>query len=157
MSDATIGVLNELAADSGDDRPPVKIEAYISSNVPSEFVKTRYDLVNLLREFDVLGGNRVQVTLNQNVEPYSQEAILAEKRYGIRPVRVTSQTRGANRDEDVILGVAFSSGLERIVLPFLPYGMPIEYELMRSINTVARSQRKTVGICLLYTSDAADE
>ena len=151
LSDATIGVLNELAADSDDDRPPVKIEAYISSNVPSEFVKTRYDLVNLLREFDVLGGNRVQVTLNQNVEPYSQEAILAEKRYGIRPVRVTSQTRGANRDEDVILGVAFSSGLERIVLPFLPYGMPIEYELMRSINTVARSQRKTVGI---VTTDA---
>ena len=151
LSDSTIKILNELAADSDESRPPVKIEAYISSNVPSEFVKTRYDLVNLLREFDVLGGNRVQVTLNQNVEPYSQEAILAEKRYGIRPVRVTSQTRGANRDEDVILGVAFSSGLERVVLPFLPYGMPIEYELMRSINTVSRSQRKTIGI---VTTDA---
>jgi ABC-2 type transport system permease protein len=151
LSDSTIEILNELASDSSEDRPPVKIEAYISSNVPTEFVKTRYDLVNLLREFDVLGGNRVQVTLNQNVEPFSQEAILAEKRYGIRPVRVTSQSRGANRDEDVILGVAFSSGLERIVLPFLPYGMPIEYELMRSINTVSRSERKTIGI---VTTDA---
>jgi len=151
LSDSTIKILNELADESGEERPPVKIEAYLSGNVPSEFVKTRYDLVNLLREFDVLGGKRVQVNLSQNVEPFSQEAILAEKRYGIRPVRVTSQTRGANRDEDVILGVAFSSGLERIVLPFLPYGMPIEYELMRSINTVSRSERKTIGI---VTTDA---
>ncbi len=151
LSRSTVELLNKLANESDESRPPVKIEAYVSSNVPAEFVKTRYDLVNLLREFDVLGGSRVQVTLNQNVEPYSQEAILAEKRYGIRPVRVTSQSRGVNRDEDVILGVAFSSGLERIVLPFLPYGMPIEYELMRSINTVSRSERKTIGI---VTTDA---
>ena len=50
------------------------------------------------------------------------------------------------REEDVILGVAFSSGLERIVLPFMPYGIPVEYELMRSINTVSQPERKTIGV-----------
>ena len=146
LADATIAILSELANDPDQNKPPVKIEAYVSNNVPSEFVKLKYDLVNLLREFDVLGGNRVQVTLHQGMEPFSQEAILAEKKYGIRPTPFASQSRGALKNEEIILGVAFSSGKERIILPFLPYGTPIEYELIRSINTVAKGQRKTIGV-----------
>ena len=146
LSDSTIKVLDDLANDPDDSKPPMKIEAYVSNNVPSEFVKTKYDLVNLLREFDVLGGKRVQVSLHQGIEPFSEEAILAEKKYGIRPTTVTSQSRGALREEEIVLGVAFSCGRERIVIPFLPYGMSVEYELMRSINTVSQSERKTVGV-----------
>lgn len=146
LAPATISILEDLASETDDSKPPIKIEAYVSSNVPSEYVKLKYDLVNLLREFDVLGGNRVQVNLHQGIEPFSEEAILAEKKYGIRPTKVRSQSRGALREEDIMLGVAFSSGLERIVIPFMPYGMPVEYELMRSINTVSKSERKTIGI-----------
>ncbi len=146
LAPATRNLLDELAKDTDDSKPPIKIEAYVGANVPSEYVKLKYDLVNLLREFDVLGGRRVNVTLHQGVEPFSEEAILAEKKYGIRPVQVRSQSRGALREEDLILGVAFSSGLERIVIPFMPYGMPVEYELMRSINTVSKGERKTVGV-----------
>jgi len=145
LAPETIKVLKDLAKDT-DGKSPIKIEAYVSGTVPSEFVKTKYDLVNLLREFDVLGGSRVQVDLHQGIEPFSEEAILAEQKYGIRPMRVASQSRGALREEEVVLGVAFSSGRERIVLPFMPYGMPVEYELMRSINTVANDQRKTIGV-----------
>jgi ABC-2 type transport system permease protein len=146
LSESTIKVLDDLANDPDGSKPPIEIEAYVSNNVPSEFVKTKYDLVNLLREFDVLGGKRVQVNLHQGIEPFSEEAILAEKKYGIRPTAVTSQSRGALREEEIVLGVAFSCGRERIVIPFLPYGMSVEYELMRSINTVSQSERKTVGI-----------
>ncbi len=135
-----------MANDPDDSKPPIKIEAYVSNNVPSEFVKTKYDLVNLLREFDVLGRKSGSGNLHQGIEPFSEEAILAEKKYGIRPTRVSSQSRGAVREEEVVLGVAFSCGRERIVIPFMPYGMPVEYELMRSINTVANSERKTIGI-----------
>ena len=144
LASSTTDVLDRLALET--DERPIKIEAYVSNNVPSEYVKLKYDLVNLLREFDVRGGKRLDVTLHQGIEPFSEEAILAEKKYGIRPRRVRSQSRGAVREEEVILGVAFSSGLERIVIPFMPYGMPVEYELMRSINTVAKSQRKTIGV-----------
>lgn len=146
LSPATTAVLDRLAGDTEESKPPIKIEAYVSNNVPSEYVKIKYDLVNLLREFDVRGGKRIQVNLHQGIEPFSEEAILAEKKYGIRPVKVRSQSRGALREEDVVLGMAFSSGLERIVIPFLHYGVPVEYELMRSINTVAKSERKTIGI-----------
>jgi ABC-2 type transport system permease protein len=146
LAEPTIALLERLSNDDDDSKPPIMIEAYVGSKVPTEYVKTKYDLVNLLREFDVLGGKRVQVTLHQGVEPFSEEAILAEQRFGIRPRKVSTQSRGAVREEDVILGLAVSSGPERIVIPFMPYGMPVEYELMRSINTVSKSERKTIGV-----------
>jgi len=114
--------------------------------VPTEYVKTKYDLVNLLREFDVMGGSRVSVNVHQGIEPFSEDAILAEKRFGIRPQKVRTQSRGAPREEDVILGVAVSCGQRRIINRFMSYGMPVEYELMRAIKTVSREQRKVVGI-----------
>ena len=144
VSDATLDVLSRLAEDS--DAPEIKINAFVSNNVPTEYVQTKYDLVNMLREFDVLGGNRVNVNLYQGIEPFSKDAIDAEKKYGIRPRKIASESRGAQKVEDVILGVAFQCGLERVVVPFFPYGMPVEYELMRSINTVAQTQRKRIGI-----------
>ena len=144
VSDETIEVLNELAGQ--EDEPDIQINAFVSNNIPTEFVQTKYDLVNLLREFDVLGGNRIKVNLFQGIEPFSKDAIDAEKKFGIRPMKIASMSRGAQRIEDVILGVAFQCGLERVVIPFIPYGMPVEYELMRSINTVSRNQRKTIGI-----------
>lgn len=150
LSDATRTLLDRLAAEkvdpSGRQPDPIRIDAYISDSVPTEFVQTKYDLVNLLREFDVLGGNRLQVTLHQGIKPFSQDAILAEKKYGISPVPVTSRSRGAERTEELILGVAVTSGLKREIIRFVPYGMPVEYELMRAINTVAESQKKTVGV-----------
>ena len=144
LSESTTTVLNELAENA--DGKPIEIEAYVGSSVPTEYVKTKYDLVNLLREFDVMGGSRVTVNVHQGIEPFSEEAILAEKRFGIRPQKVRTQSRGAPREEDVILGVAVSSGQRRIINRFMSYGMPVEYELMRAIKTVSREQRKVIGI-----------
>ena len=146
LSDETKSILKGLASDDSPDAQPINIEAYISDSIPSEFVKLKYDLTNLLRAFDVRGGKRINVTLHQDVRPYSAEAILAEKKYGIRPVTVRSESRGAVKEEEVILGMAFSSGLQRLVIPFMQYGIPVEYELMRSINTVSKSSKKTIGV-----------
>ncbi|MBL8854281.1 MAG: Gldg family protein, partial [Planctomycetaceae bacterium] len=134
-------------ATGNESKPrPILIEAYISSDLPPEYVQIRYELVNLLKEFDVIGGDNIQLRLHENISPFGEEAILAENKYGIRVQRVTTRSRGALRDEDVLLGVAFSSGLERVVIPFFHYGMPVEYELIRSITTVAAAERKTIGI-----------
>ena len=151
LSPSTLKLLDDLSSEDDDTQPPIKITAYIGSDIPSEFVRTKYDLVNLLREFDALGGNRVKVDLHQGIEPFSEQAVLASKRYGIRPQRFTTQSRGATREAEVIMGLAISSGVERVVVPFIPYGTPVEYELMRSINTVAQPKRKTIGI---VTTDA---
>jgi len=147
LSPSTLKLLDDLS-DQDDSQPPIKITAYIGSDIPSEFVRTKYDLVNLLREFDALGGQRVKVDLYQGIEPFSEQAVLASKRYGIRPQKFTTQSRGATREAEVILGMAVSSGVERVVVPFIPYGTPVEYELMRSINTVAQPKRKTIGVVI---------
>jgi len=138
--------LNDPASGSASNQAPIVIDAYVGNSVPTDFVQTKSDLMNLLREFDVLGGNRIAVNLHTGVEPFSADAILAERRFGIRPVKYVSESRGALREEEIILGAAFTSGLERVVVPFFDYGMPVEYELIRSINTVAQTTRKTVGI-----------
>lgn len=146
LAPVTIEMLDRFRGENAEDTAPVVIEAYISNNLPSEFVRMKYDLVNLLREFDARGGKRVNVTLHLGIDPFSQEAINAEKKYGIRPVKIRSEQRGATREEEVVLGVAFSCGIERIVLPFINYGVPVEYELMRSVNTVSQPERKTIGV-----------
>ena len=139
LTENTRTVLSGLQdTENNQDNPPITIDAYIGSSIPSDFVQTRYDLVNLLREFDVMGGNRIRVNLHTTVEPFSQEAVNAEKRFGIKPRPYVSESRGAVRREQVILGAAFTCGLNREVIDFFPYGSQVEYELIRSIDTVAQ-------------------
>lgn len=144
LSESTVKLLKELSEKT--DAPEIEINAYVSNNIPTEYVRTKYDLVNLLREFDVLGGKRVKVNLFQGIDPFSKDAIDAEKKFGIRPARITSEIRGSIREDDVVLGAAFQCGRERVVIRFFPYGTPVEYELMRSLNTVSQAERKTIGI-----------
>lgn len=150
LADSTKTIITELAQKTQDEDgrplPPIKVEAFISNQIPAEYVRTRYELLNLLRELDVMGGQRLEVVIHQGIDPFSQEAILAEQRFGIRPQKVESESRGAFRETEVILGVAISSGLQRNVIRFIPYGMPVEYELVRSIKTVSEPRKKTIGI-----------
>ena len=44
------------------------------------------------------------------------------------------------------MGLAVTSGLDKVVTPFVNKGIPVEYELIRSIMTVADKQRPKVGI-----------
>ncbi|MFN9914432.1 MAG: Gldg family protein, partial [Pirellulaceae bacterium] len=54
--------------------------------------------------------------------------------------------RGVFSDKPVLMGAAFRSGLEKVVVPFFEPGMPVEYELIRAINTVSRPVRKKLGV-----------
>ncbi len=141
-----LGTLESQTDGDNNALAPITVNAYVGSDIPTDFVQTKYDVVNLLREFDVMGGNRVRVNLETNVEPFSEAAISAERRFGIRPLQFISQSRGAMREQQVILGAAFASGRDRVVIPFFPYGTSVEYELIRSINTVAQAKRVKVGI-----------
>jgi ABC-2 type transport system permease protein len=145
LSDETRAILKKLSQNGGD-QSPIVIDAYVSDNVPPEYVRTRYDLVNLLREFDVLGGDRIMLNLYTGVEPFSETADTAEKSFKISPVEVVSRNRGMVRTERLVMGASFRCGLERVTIPFFSYGSPVEYELIRSINTVASSKRKTIGV-----------
>ena len=80
------------------------------------------------------------------IENFSEEATTAEKAYGIEPREVPTINRGARRTEEIFLGAAFTSGLDRVVIPFIDKGIPVEYELVRSICTVADQERKKLGV-----------
>ncbi len=124
---------------------PVFIEAYFSPEVPRSFIQTRTNLVRMLREFDSIGGEAVHRKII-DTEKYSPEAREAQERFSIRAqaVPVTEETVGAPRE--IYLGLAFTCGSEEFVIPFFEKGLPVEYELMRSIRVVSHAKRRKVGV-----------
>ena len=146
VSDNTSEILTDLSKEEVENSNKITIHAYIGNNLPTEYVSTKYNLVNLLREFSVKAGDRIQVDIHNGIEPFSEDAINAAKRFGIRPQPITSQVRGRQQNQEVLLGFAVTSGLERVVVDFIPYGMPVEYELIRAISTVAKSERKKIAV-----------
>lgn len=124
---------------------PVQIEAYVSPNVPAEYVQTKLNLLSMLDELASLGDGKIQVRKHL-LENYTDQAVLAEQKYNIKPQVVLSKNRGARTQEEIYLGVALTCGLEKVVLPFVDKGLPAEYELVRSICTVAQQDRKRVGV-----------
>ena len=124
---------------------PIVIEAFIGAQMPEQYVQTKYNLISLLKEFDAKSAD-IDVRLHEDLETFSEDAATAQERFGISPVRVRTRTRGTFKDEDVILGAAFTCGLEKVVVPFFDYGVPVEYELIRSIGTVAHGERKKLGV-----------
>jgi ABC-2 type transport system permease protein len=124
---------------------PVFIQAYYSEDVPREYVEAKLDLLNLLKEIQAVGGPRVQLKLIPT-RRYSQEARDAESRFGIVPRRVFTSEEAKQSAQEIFLGVAFNSGPEQVVVPFLDRGLPVEYELVRSLRVVTGTKRKKVGI-----------
>jgi ABC-2 type transport system permease protein len=151
-ADVTQEGLNSVAAESRklvaelDPKHPVVIEAYISPNIPEEFIQTKVDLLNLLREFQQISHGKIQTKVYENVEPLTEEAQRAEQQFGITPQDIFTQTRGVWKQEQVLLGAAITSGLEKITIPFFERGIPVEYELLRSIATISQPKRKRIGV-----------
>ncbi len=127
------------------DKRPVVIEYFVSPNVPEGYVQTRLNLLSAVREMQAAAGDKVQV-IGHDVEPFSEEAQRAEQQYGIRAMPVESRARGARGQEEIFLGLAFTCGLDKVVIPFLGRGIPVEYELIRSIATVSQQKRKKLGV-----------
>ncbi|RPI29867.1 MAG: ABC transporter [Acidobacteria bacterium] len=140
LSPDTVNLLKKL-----DPGKPVIIEAYLSPQVPRSYMQVRANLVRMLREFDEIGGEAVHKKIYET-EKYSAEAREAQERFSIRAsaVPVTEETVGAPRE--IFLGVAFTCGSEEFVIPFFDRGLPVEYELMRSIRVVSKTERKQVGV-----------
>ena len=123
----------------------IEVTAYVSPAVPEDYAQTRLTLLNMLRQFQRLSGGKLRVDIIET-ETKTEAASLASQQFGIEPVTVLSRERGAFRDEDIFLGCAFTCGLEKVVVPFFDRGTPVEYELIRSICTVAEQKRKRLGV-----------
>jgi ABC-2 type transport system permease protein len=102
-------------------------------------------LLSTLAELQSLSGNKVRVNKHE-IENFSPEAVLAEQTYNITP-RDVVVTNGRERSrESIFLGAAVTSGLGKVVVPFFDKGIPVEYELVRSISTVTQDKVLKLGI-----------
>ena len=140
LQPATQAILEAIPEDR-----PVLVEAFVSPEVPEPYVTVRRSLVTLLRRFDELAGPRLEVAI-RDTEPFTETASLAAENHGIVGRDVLT-TEGARRGvEQIFLGLVFTSGPETFTIPFLDPGLPVEYELARSVRVVSRADRKRIGV-----------
>jgi ABC-2 type transport system permease protein len=150
--DATDGKISSLSPQTRklirDLNPEhtIYVDAYLSEKVPETYVQTKYDLLSMLKEFRAMSSQKINVRIYDNLEPSSAEAVQAAERYGILPQTVRTFSQGSITDAEVLLGAAFTCGLEKVIVPFFEPGVPVEYELVRSINTVVKPKRGRLGI-----------
>ena len=127
------------------DTKTIKIDAYVSPEVPTEYSATKLNFLSTLAELQALSGGKVQVTKHE-IDNYGPEAVKAETTYGITPREMLITTGRERSQEEFFLAAAITCGLGKVVVPFLDKGVPVEYELVRSISTVLKSERAKVGI-----------
>lgn len=143
LSADTKRLIREVADD--DEVHAIKIDAYVSPQVPAEYVETKLNLLSTLDEMASLSGGKIQVE-EHIIETFSDEAQTAQETFGIEPREVSVRRQGKRTQEEIFLGFAVTSGLDKVVVPFVDRGVPIEYELIRSIVTVSQQKRLKLGI-----------
>ncbi len=141
LSDATSETVQNLKATQR-----ITIQSFISPDVPGDYVETRRQLRGLLREFELSSGGAI-TWRDIAVEPFSEEAEQA-RALGIEPQRLQYERDGKREEAEVFLGAFIQSSTDELVIPFFGKGLPIEYELTRSLRTVSQEKRLTVGVLL---------
>ena len=149
--DATAGRLHSLGAETRrllaalpSDRA-VLVQAFVSPEVPREYVQLREGLLATLRDVQAAAPRGLQLIVTET-RPYTDEARAARERFGIVPRLVSDPDGGTGGADQVFLGVAFTSGAEEQVIPFFDRGLAPEYEVTRAIRVVTRGSRKRIGI-----------
>jgi len=149
--DATAEGLHSLSSDTKallselDEERPVFIQAFVSPEVPEQYVQVRANVLSVLNEIDSIGGSGVQVLI-QDTEPFTDAARNAREQFGITPHQIPNLANARAGFADVFLGLAFTCGPEEEVIPFLDRGLSAEYEITRSIRVVARTERRKIGV-----------
>ena len=140
LSDETVRLLRGL-----DAKNPVFIQAYLSPEVPKSYVDARNNLAGTLREISAYGGPAVNTKITETLK-YTPQAREAADRWGIKPFKVAASEEGSQSNNEIFMGLAFSSGNEEFVILAFDRGLPPEYEIMRSIRVVSKSKRRRVGV-----------
>lgn len=145
LADETEKLLDDTYASLKKQDTKIEIEAFISPDVPEDYVQQREELLTLLREIDSEAGSSIDVRI-YDTKPASEIARRAEAEYDITGRRVAGRSRGIVETKTIYLGAVFRAGLRRVVVPFFSPGVPVESELIRAICVVTDTRRKKLGV-----------
>ncbi|MDA0281948.1 MAG: Gldg family protein [Planctomycetota bacterium] len=121
----------------------VTIQAFISPDVPRDYVGQQTRLKGLLRQYDRM-SSQIEVRF-VDVTPFSEAAEEAEH-FGITATPVQSEVDGRFQRVDVFMGAVITGSFDEVIVPFFDIGTSVEYELTRSVRTVSQKDRLTVGM-----------
>jgi len=151
LSSGSISVLKNLNSQ-------VEIDAFISpaDSMPEQYVQTRINLLTALKEIDRESKN-VMVKIHE-ITPEDNASVTAEK-YGVEnqnginpPLFVQEDGRFIPWQKDLYLGLVFKGNGSQQTIPFLYKGLPVEYEIMRTLSSVSGPvSKKKLGV---FATDA---
>jgi ABC-type uncharacterized transport system involved in gliding motility auxiliary subunit len=151
LSSGSINVLKNLNSQ-------VEIDAFVSpaGAMPEQYVQTRINLLTALKEIDRESKN-VLVKVHE-ITPEDNASVTAEK-YGVTnqnginpPLFVQQEGRFMPWQKDLYLGLVFKGNGSQQTIPFLYKGLPVEYEIMRTLNAVSGPvSKKKLGV---FATDA---
>ena len=126
----------------------MEIDAFISpsDSMPEQYVQTRINLLTALREID---RETKLVSVNIHVITPEDNASATAEKYGVEnqngvtpPLFVMEGGRMVPWQKDLYMGVVCKGDNGQQTIPFLYKGLPVEYEIVRTINAVSGSQKK---------------
>jgi ABC-type transport system involved in multi-copper enzyme maturation permease subunit len=177
LSDGSIAILKEIDEDyqkaaevreeQGLPPPrPIQIDAFVSprDTIPKQYVQTYKNLRSALEEID-RKTNHVRVEIHV-ISPEDPAAATAEKygianQNGVSPPLMVEESEGnfVPWQKDLYLGLVFKGQNEHKIIPFLYSGLPAEYEIMRTLNSVrslglieSKGSKKKLGV---FITDAS--
>ncbi len=151
LSDGSIALLGEV-------NQPVEIDAFVSpaEAMPEQYVQTRINLLTALREID---RESKDITVSINVITPEDNASSTAEKYGVinqngvnPPLFVQQEGRFMPWQKDLYLGLVFKGNGGQQTIPFLYKGLPVEYEIMRTLSSVSGPKaKKKLGV---FATDA---
>ena len=75
-----------------------------------------------------------------------EELVSAREHEAVNAAEIEGEEDGAPKKFSVHLGLAVTCGAEENVIPFLSNRLSVEYEITRSIRSVAQTKRRKLGV-----------
>lgn len=139
LSPASVSILNGI-------KQPVTIAAFISKQLPPELALKEKEVESVLKVLERKMKGKLTLKLYRPSDPLDEAGSLASQHYGLKPSEVVIDTVTGREEVEVFLGVAVMSGASTQRIDHFDPGLSVEYELVRTIRTVAVPEKKVVGI-----------
>ena len=149
LSNGSLALIDSIEKEDGT----IEIEAFVSpaDAMPESYVQTRINLLSALRELERDSKN---VTVDIHIIDAEDNASLTAEKYGVinlngnnPPLSVQQQGRWMTWNKDLYLGLVVKGNSGQQTIPFFYKGLPVEYEIMRTIMAVSGSSvKKRIGI-----------